>query len=67
MPKQKTHKGSKKRFRVTAKGKLQRGRAGKGHLNSHKTGKRMRSLNRNVVTDDTVTKKIVKAMTVGGW
>jgi hypothetical protein len=29
MPKQKTHKGSKKRFRVTATGKLKRSQAGK--------------------------------------
>ena len=44
MPKQKTHKGSKKRFRVSANGKLKRSQAGKKHLNSHKTGKRKRHL-----------------------
>ena len=38
MPKMKTHKGSKKRFRVTALGKLKRKQAGKRHLNSSKTG-----------------------------
>jgi large subunit ribosomal protein L35 len=44
MTKMKTHKASKKRFRVTATGKLKRAQAGKKHLNSHKTGKRKRHL-----------------------
>jgi len=34
MPKMKTHKGSKKRFRVTATGKLKRRQAGKKHAAS---------------------------------
>ena len=33
----KTHKASKKRFRVTATGKLKRSQAGKKHLNSPKS------------------------------
>ncbi len=49
MPKQKTHKGSKKRFRVTASGLLKRSQAGKKHLNSHKSGKRKRQLRRKLV------------------
>jgi len=32
MPKQKTHSGAKKRFKVTGSGKLLRERAGKRHL-----------------------------------
>jgi large subunit ribosomal protein L35 len=44
MPKMKTHSGAKKRFRVTAKGKLIYKRAGKGHLNEHKAPKRKRRL-----------------------
>ncbi len=44
MTKQKTHKASKKRFRVSANGKLKRSQAGKKHLNSHKSGKRKRQL-----------------------
>ena len=32
MPKNKTHSGSKKRFRLTGTGKLMRGQAGRGHL-----------------------------------
>ena len=50
MPTMKTHKGSNKRFRVTATGTLKRRQAGKKHLNSHKTGKRKRQL-RGVVNE----------------
>jgi len=44
MPKQKTHKGLKKRVKVTAGGKIKRGRAGGGHLLSGKTAKRRRKI-----------------------
>ncbi len=40
MPKQKTHKGSSKRFKITAKGKIKRRRAGGGHLMSGKNATR---------------------------
>ena len=42
MPKQKTHKAAKKRFKVTAAGKLLRRRAMKSHLLSKKSAKRKR-------------------------
>lgn len=44
MPKQKTHSGLKKRIKVTATGKLMRGRAYKNHLAQHKTTKQNRQL-----------------------
>jgi large subunit ribosomal protein L35 len=44
MPKMKTHKGMKKRFKVSAKGKVQHKRCGSSHLMSHKSGKRVRRL-----------------------
>jgi len=44
MPKLKTHKGMKKRFKVSANGKVQHKRCGSSHLNSHKSGKRVRRL-----------------------
>ena len=59
MPKKKTHKGSKKRFRVSATGKLKRAQAGKKHLNSHKTGKRKRQLRGRVAEVGTVAQKYV--------
>ena len=62
MPKMKTHKASKKRFRVTASGKLKRGQAGKRHLNSHKTGKRKRHLRENIVDGGKLSRKYIVVM-----
>ena len=44
MPKQKTHKGSKKRFRVTANGKVMHRGTGTSHLATHISKKRRRKL-----------------------
>ena len=62
MPKMKTHKGSKKRFRVSATGKLKRRQAGKKHLLSHKTGKRKRHLRGTVIETGKLGKKYIKIM-----
>jgi large subunit ribosomal protein L35 len=59
MPKMKTHKGSKKRFRVTASDQLKRHQAGKRHLNSHKTGARKRHLRGNIVDGGKIASKYV--------
>ena len=59
MPKQKTHKASRKRFRVTATGKLKRSQAGKKHLNSHKTGKRKPPLRAKLVETGRLPDKYV--------
>ena len=57
MPKMKTHKSSRKRFRVTANGKLKRSQCGKKHLNSHKSGKRKRQLRRKIAEVDRIAQK----------
>ena len=44
MPKQKTHKGTKKRFRLTAKGKAMHRQAGTSHLATRMSQKRKRNL-----------------------
>jgi len=46
MPKQKTNKSIAKRVKVTKRGKILRGRPGRRHLLSVKTGKRRRQLRR---------------------
>jgi len=46
MPKMKTHKGAKKRFSVTGKGKIRRLKANKSHILTKKTAKRKRRLRR---------------------
>jgi large subunit ribosomal protein L35 len=44
VPKLKTHKGIKKRFKVSATGKVSHKRCGSSHLNSHKSGSKIRKL-----------------------
>ena len=44
MPKMKTNKSAKKRFRLTKSGKIKRWRAGKSHRMSSFSGKRVRNL-----------------------
>ncbi len=44
MPKMKTHKATKKRFRVTATGKVKHRSAGTSHLATRKTQKQKRNL-----------------------
>ncbi len=42
----KTNSGAKKRFKITARGKVKRAKAFHSHLMVHKTSKRRRSLRR---------------------
>jgi large subunit ribosomal protein L35 len=53
MPKQKTHKATKKRFRLSARGKVKHRQAGTSHLAFRKTHKQKRQL-RGTDTCDTV-------------
>jgi large subunit ribosomal protein L35 len=52
MPKQKTHKGVKKRFRLTATGKVKHRQAGTSHLAARKTHKRKRLLRGTAVLNE---------------
>ncbi|MCC6123467.1 MAG: 50S ribosomal protein L35 [Pirellulales bacterium] len=58
MPKQKTHKGTKKRFRLTATGKVKHRAAGTSHLASRMSQKRKRNLRRTDVVSGVETRKI---------
>jgi len=62
MPKQKTHKGVKKRFRLTATGKVKHRRAGTSHLQVRLTSKRKRNLRGTGVLAPVETAKIVEAL-----
>jgi len=44
MPKMKTNRGARKRFRISSTGKLKRNHAGKSHILTKKTRKRKRKL-----------------------
>ncbi len=62
MPKMKTHKGVKKRFRATAKSKVKHRRAGTSHLNSRMTHKRLRDLRGTGVLAKADTSRILEAL-----
>ncbi len=49
MPKQKTNSGAKKRFRLTAKGKVRRFKAYKSHILTKKHPKRKRHLRKGTL------------------
>ena len=58
--KQKTHKGIKKRVKVTATGKVKFHKHNKGHLQSHKSGNMRRRLRRtNTITGPFADKMII--------
>lgn len=62
MPKQKTHKGTKKRFRLTATGKAKHRGAGTSHLAARMEHKRKRNLRGTRVLSPTMTKMIQDAL-----
>jgi large subunit ribosomal protein L35 len=49
MPKMKSHKGARKRFKVTGSGEVSRGHAFKSHILTKKTSKRKRRLRRSAL------------------
>ncbi|MGQ9470958.1 MAG: 50S ribosomal protein L35 [Candidatus Aminicenantales bacterium] len=49
MPKLKTHRGARKRFKVTAKKKILRSRANKSHLLTGKSTRRTRRLKKKAL------------------
>lgn len=62
MPKQKTHKGMKKRFKVTASGKATKRSAFRGHILSKKNGKRKRHLRHNSIVVGADARHIVEGL-----
>jgi large subunit ribosomal protein L35 len=62
MPKQKTHSGTSKRFRVTGSGKLVRQRANRRHLLEHKPSTRTRRLDGTVVLNKKDTKRVKRLL-----
>ena len=62
MPKNKTHSGAKKRFRVTGTGKLMKEQANKRHLLEHKTSRRTRRLSFDQVLSPADAKKANKLL-----
>jgi large subunit ribosomal protein L35 len=65
MPRQKTHKGISKRFKVTASGKAKHRKANRGHILGPKTSKRKRHLRQDGVVAGVTAKVIVEALRPG--
>ncbi len=62
MPKMKTHRGAAKRFRITASGKLKRGKAFRSHILTKKSSKRKRNLRKNGYVSVTQEKNMKKLL-----
>ncbi|MDR2172235.1 MAG: 50S ribosomal protein L35 [Planctomycetaceae bacterium] len=63
MPKQKTHKGIKKRFKLTANGKVKHRHSGTSHLAFRLTKKQRRHLRGTTVVSKSETAKIIVSLT----
>lgn len=61
MPKLKTHRGAKKRFKVTANKKVVHSKAGRSHILTKKSAKRKRNLGKKALISR-ADRKSVKAM-----
>jgi large subunit ribosomal protein L35 len=58
MPKMKTHSGAKKRFKLTAKGKVKARHAMRSHILGKKNTKRRRRLDEPMFLDKADTRKV---------
>jgi large subunit ribosomal protein L35 len=62
MPKLKTHRGAKKRFKVTGKKKIVHSKAYKSHLLTKKSAKRKRKLGKSDLIKSADRKKIKRML-----
>ena len=58
MPKMKSHRAAKKRFKITATGKLARHHAGKSHILTKKNRKRKRNLRKGALVHPADAKRM---------
>ena len=65
MPKLKTHSGCKKRFRITARGKVRHKRAGARHLLQGMSSGRSRALRKSATLNALQARMIKKLMPYG--
>jgi len=62
MPKNKTHSGTKKRFRLTGSGKVMREQANRRHLFEGKPSKRTRALALDVAASSADVKRVKRLL-----
>ena len=60
--KMKSHRGARKRFKLTASGKVKRNKAFKGHILTKKTAKRKRGLRKATVLKSADLKRMLRSM-----
>jgi large subunit ribosomal protein L35 len=65
MPKMKTNKAAKKRFRVTGKGRVRRPKQGGNHGMQEKSRKRLRRLRQNDMVHQTMEKHVKRMLPYG--
>lgn len=58
MPKMKSHRGAKKRFKLTAKGHVKRSHSLANHILTKKTQKRKRNLRKQVLVHESMEKAV---------
>lgn len=66
MPKMKTHSGAKKRFKLTATGKVKAGQSGKQHFMRRRTKAQLRNLRGTTILCDADAKRLVKKFLPNG-
>ena len=62
MPKMKSHSGAKKRFRLTASGKVKRAQQGKNHILTKKSSKRKMGLRQGAYMASEKQAETIKTM-----
>jgi large subunit ribosomal protein L35 len=62
MPKMKSHKGARKRFKITGSGKVRRLKAFKSHILTKKSPKRKRNLRRSTTIETNGEVKNIKRL-----
>ena len=65
MPKQKTHSGAKKKFKVTGTGKLLRRSANQSHNLEHKSPKQKRRFSKSLPVDRANVRAVKKMLGMG--
>ncbi len=65
MPKLKTNKSVKKRFKITKSGKVKRNKQARRHLLTDKTSAKKRSLRKQVLAEKSEARRVKKLMPYG--
>ena len=65
MPKLKTHKGTQRRFHITATGKIMRAKGGKSHLRLKKAKRTKRLYDEMIPVDPTARARIKRLLPYG--